>query len=102
MFRLQHPARDLQRSRVRYALNFAFDFEWTNKTLFYDQYTRTKSYCSKAELASRGLPQGEELEILERYRGRKVPEEVFTTEYNPPTTDGSGNNRANLRTAARC
>ena len=85
---------------VRYALNFAFDFEWTNKTLFYDQYTRTKSYWAGGELASKGLPQGEELEILERYRG-KVPEEVFTTEYNPPTTDGSGNNRANLRTAAQ-
>ena len=85
---------------VRYALNFAFDFEWTNKTLFYDQYTRTKSYWAGGELASKGLPQGEELEILEGYRG-KVPEEVFTTEYNPPTTDGSGNNRANLRTGAQ-
>ncbi|HVR68168.1 MAG TPA: extracellular solute-binding protein [Verrucomicrobiae bacterium] len=85
---------------VRQAINYAFDFEWTNKTLFYDQYTRTKSYWAGGELASKGLPQGEELEILERYRG-KVPEEVFTTEYIPPTTDGSGNNRANLRTGAQ-
>lgn len=83
--------------RVRQALAYAFDFEWTNKTLFYDQYTRTKSYWAGGELASRGLPEGEELEILERYRGR-VPDEVFTTEYLPPASDGSGNNRANLRT----
>lgn len=87
-------------ARVRQAITHAFDFEWTNKTLFYDQYTRTKSYWAGGELASKGLPQGEELEILERYRG-KVPEEVFTTEYLPPATDGSGNNRVNLRTGAQ-
>ncbi|MGH6933333.1 MAG: extracellular solute-binding protein [Dongiaceae bacterium] len=84
--------------RVRQALAYAFDFEWTNKTLFYGLYHRTKSYWAGGELASRGLPQGEELEILERYRGR-VPDEVLTAEYQPPSTDGSGNNRANLRTA---
>jgi microcin C transport system substrate-binding protein len=84
--------------KVREALAYAFDFEWTNKTLFYGQYTRTDSYWAGGELASHGLPQGEELEILERYRGR-IPDEVFTVEYHPPTTDGSGNNRENLRKA---
>ena len=84
--------------RVRQALAYAFDFEWTNKTLFYGQYTRTKSYFSNSELASSGLPTGDELEILEKYRGH-VPDEVFTTEYEPPTTDGSGNIRDNLRKA---
>ena len=84
--------------RVRLALTYAFDFEWTNKTLFYGQYTRTKSYFSNSELASSGLPTGDELQILEKYRGR-VPDEVFTTEYAPPTTDGSGNIRDNLRKA---
>jgi microcin C transport system substrate-binding protein len=81
---------------VRQALAYAFDFEWTNKTLFYGQYTRTKSYFAGGELASTGLPAGAELEILEKYRGQ-VPEDVFTTAYEPPSTDGSGNNRANLR-----
>lgn len=85
--------------KVRQALAYAFDFEWTNKALFYGQYTRTKSYFSNSELASSGVPQGEELAILERYRGR-IPEEALTTEYQPPTTDGSGNNRANLRKGA--
>jgi microcin C transport system substrate-binding protein len=84
--------------RVREALDYAFDFEWTNKTIFYGQYTRTKSYFANSELASSGLPSPEELKILEKYRGR-IPDEVFTMEYQPPTTDGSGNNRTNLRKA---
>lgn len=84
---------------VRQALAYAFDFEWSNKALFYGQYTRTKSYFSNSDFASRGLPTGEELAILEKYRGR-IPDEVFTTEYDPPTTDGSGNVRANLRKGA--
>lgn len=86
--------------RVRRALAYAFDFEWTNKTLFYGAYTRTKSYFDNSELGARGLPGAEELEILERFRGR-VPEEVFTTEFRPPETDGLGNIRPNLRQALR-
>jgi microcin C transport system substrate-binding protein len=89
-----------QDRKVREALAYAFDFEWSNKNLFYGQYTRTDSYFSNSELASRGLPEGEELAILEKYRG-KVPEEVFTAEYQPPATDGSGSNRENLRKAAK-
>ena len=89
-----------QDRKVRQALGYAFDFEWSNKNLFYGQYTRTNSYFSNSELASRGLPEGEELAILETYRGR-IPEEVFTTPYVPPATDGSGNNRDNLRKGAQ-
>jgi microcin C transport system substrate-binding protein len=84
--------------RVRKALSYAFDFEWANKNLFFDQYTRTESYFSNSELAARGLPSGKELEILERYRGR-IPEEIFTTPFKAPSTDGSGWPRDNLRTA---
>src|SRR3546814_5935975 len=75
--------------RVREALAYAFDFQWTNKTVYYGQYEQPASFFAPTELACSGLPQGEELEILERYRGR-VPEEVFTTPYVPPKTDGSG------------
>ena len=85
--------------QVRAALAYAFDFEWSNKTLFYGQYTRTKSYFSNSELASSGLPSPEELQILEPYRGR-ISEDVFTTEYQPPSTDGAGGLRSNLRTGA--
>ncbi len=88
-------------ARVRQALTLAFDFEWSNKTLFYGSYKRSLSYFSNSELGSRGLPQGEELKILEKYRG-KVPEEVFTKEYKLPVTDGSGNlSREQLREAFR-
>ena len=84
--------------KVREALAYAFDYEWTNRNLFFDEYTRTRSYFSNSDLASRELPQGLELEILERYRGR-VPPRVFTEEYRPPSTDGSGWPRDNLRSA---
>ena len=86
--------------RVRQALGLAFDFEWTNKNLFFGAYTRTESYFSNSELASRGLPGAEELKILEPFRGR-IPEEVFTTAYQPPSTDGTGGIRNNLRQALR-
>lgn len=89
-----------QDRRVRQALTHAFDFEWSNKNLFYGQYTRTRSYFDNSELAARGLPGPDELAILTPYRGR-IPEEVFTTEYHPPKTDGSGNIRENLREAVR-
>ncbi len=84
--------------RVREALNYAFDFQWTNPTLFFDQYSRTQSYFSNSELASSGLPEGDELALLEKFRGR-VPEEVFTKEYRAPVTDGSGWPRDNLAKA---
>lgn len=84
--------------KVREALAFAFDFEWTNANLFYGQYERTKSYYSNTELGSSGMVSGDVLAVLEPYRGR-VPEEVFTKVYDPPATDGSGNIRQNLRIA---
>ena len=75
--------------RVRAALTAAFDFEWSNVHLFYGAYTRTRSYFSNSELASRGLPSAAELAVLEPFRGR-VPDEVFTREYQPPTTGPDG------------
>ena len=86
--------------RVRRALGYAWDFEWTNKNLFFGSYARTKSYFSNSELASSGLPGPDELPLLEPLRG-KVPEDVFTKEYKPPVTDGSGNNRDGAREALR-
>lgn len=82
--------------RVRAALAYAFDFEWSNKNLFYGQYKRTRSYFDNSELAATGLPGPEELKILEPFRDQ-IPEEVFTKEYNPPSTDGTGRIRDNLR-----
>ena len=86
--------------RVRAALSYAFDFEWTNKYLFHGQYKRSTSFFPNTELASSGLPSQAELRYLEPFRGQ-IPDEVFTTPYEPPKTDGSGNVRANLREAQR-
>ncbi|HEX6144775.1 MAG TPA: extracellular solute-binding protein [Geminicoccaceae bacterium] len=84
--------------KVREALGYAFDFEWTNQNLFYGQYERTSSFFSNSELAATGLPGEAELALLEPYRDQ-LPEEVFTSVYEPPSTDGSGNPRRNLRQA---
>lgn len=89
-----------QDPRVRQALAYAFDFEWTNKTLFYGAYTRTDSYFENSELEATGLPSAKELELLEPFRDR-LPPEVFTVDYAPPVTDGSGNLRDQLRLALR-
>ncbi len=81
--------------RVRQALVWAFDFEWANKNLFYNSYTRTNSYFSNSDLASSGLPSEDELKLLEPHRD-KLPPQLFTQEYKLPVTDGSGNNREQL------
>ncbi len=86
--------------RVRRALNFAFDFEEMNKQLFYGAYKRISSYFDGTELASSGLPQGRELEILEMVRS-DVPAEVFTTEYSNPVGGSPEAVRRNLLEALR-
>src|SRR6516162_8202913 len=52
--------------RVRLAFDYAFDFEEMNKQLFYGQYRRIVRYFDGTELASSGLPQAQELAILEQ------------------------------------
>jgi microcin C transport system substrate-binding protein len=84
-----------QDRRVRQALDYAFDFQWMNKNLFYGAYTRTESYFSNSDLASSGLPTEAELKLLEPFAD-KLPAELFTTEFKLPVTDGSGNNRPQL------
>lgn len=83
-------------SRVRRAFNFAFDFDEMNKQLFYGQYKRIASYFEGTELASSGLPQGKELEILNTVKD-KVPPEVFTAPYSNPTGGDQQALRNNLR-----
>ena len=83
---------------VRRAMAEAFDFEWANKNLFYGSYTRTQSYFSNSDLASSGVPQGEELKLLEPYR-KDLPPALFNEPFRLPVTDGSGNNREQLRHA---
>ena len=84
--------------RMREALGYAFDYEWTNKNIFYGQYKRTRSMFENSPLAARTLPSPDEIALLESNR-EALPPKVFTKVYNPPATDGSGNLRQNLRTA---
>ncbi|MBI1214352.1 MAG: ABC transporter substrate-binding protein [Alphaproteobacteria bacterium] len=91
--------------RVRHALNYAFDFEWSNKQFAYGDYTRTASYFDNSELAATGKPEGRELEILKKYKDDPkykgdVPDEALTEAYANPKTSGTGRDmRANLSTA---
>ena len=84
--------------QVRKALGLAFDFEWTNKTLFFSQYTRNNSFFSNSNFAAKGLPDASELQLLEPFRSQ-LPAEVFSQPLIPPSTDPPGNLRANLQEA---
>lgn len=84
--------------RIREAIGLAFDFEWTNAKIMYDSYKRTTSFFENTPQEAEGLPSAEELVLLEPWRG-KVPDEVFGEPFMPPVSDGSGNDREQLRRA---
>lgn len=84
--------------RVRQALGLVFDFEWSNKNLFYGLYKRTQSYFDNSDMAAKGLPKGEELKLLNKYRDR-LPPEVFTRPFSLEKTSGDGNIRPQLEKA---
>jgi microcin C transport system substrate-binding protein len=86
--------------RVRRALDLAFDFEWTNKNIFYGLYTRTESFFENSDMKTEGKPSPAELALLEPFRAQ-LPTEVFGEPYKPPVSDASGQDRALLREAGR-
>ena len=86
--------------RVRKALDYAFDYEFTNKNLFYGLYQRTNSYFENSDMKAEGLPSPAELALLEPFKD-KLPKAVFEEPYNSPVSDGSGTDRKLLREAAR-
>ncbi len=96
VFNVQRPF--FKDRRVRQALSYALDFEWMNKNLFYGQYSRARSYFANTDYEAKGLPDAAEIKVLEPLRSQ-IPPEVFTKEYNPPVTDGSGNIRDQIRQA---
>ncbi|WP_447750931.1 extracellular solute-binding protein [Pseudomonas nicosulfuronedens] len=95
-FNIRRPV--FQDPRVREAITNLFDFEWTNKQLFFGSYLRDGSYFENSEMAAKELPDAEELKILEPLRD-KLPPQVFTQVYVPPTSDGSGIIREQKRKA---
>jgi len=86
--------------KLREALIYAFDFEWTNKTIMYGSYERTHSVFQNSDMMANGKPSSEELALLEPFRG-KVPDEVFGDPFVPPVSDGSGQDRTLLRKATQ-
>ena len=90
--------RNSSNPKLREALIYAFDFEWTNKTIMYGSYERTHSVFQNSDMMAKGKPGAEELALLEPFRG-KVPDEVFGEPFVPPVSDGSGQDRALLRRA---
>ena len=95
-FNLRRP--QFQDVRIREAINYCFDFEWTNKNIMYSAYTRLTSYFDNSDMKAVGKPGPEELALLEPYRG-KVADDVFGEPWMPPISDGSGSDRALLRKA---
>ena len=85
---------------LREALGYAYDFEWLNKNIMFDQYSRTNSYFENSVMAAEGKPSEEELAILEPYRDQ-LPPRVFGPAYKAPVTDGSGRDREPLQTAKK-
>jgi microcin C transport system substrate-binding protein len=85
--------------RLREAFIYAFDFEWTNKTIMYGAYKRTHSVFQNSDMMATGKPDADELVLLEPFRG-KVPDEVFGEPFVPPVSDGSGQDRGLLRKAS--
>lgn len=86
--------------RVRQALAYAFNFEWSNKALFYGQYRRTRSFFENSDMAATGLPTEAELALLNPVK-EHLPEDVFTKSYTPPEGNPDGNIRRNLRQASK-
>ena len=89
-----------QDAQVRKAVGLAFDFDWTNKTIFYSQYERSTSYYANSYLAATGLPTGAELQLLDKFR-KKVPAEVFSEPMGGDKSLPPGQMRERLRRAAQ-
>ncbi len=85
-------------ARIREAIGYAFDFEWTNRNIMYSAYKRLTSYFENSDMKAQGKPGPEELAILEPLRGR-VPDECFGEPWIPAASDGSGSDRNLLRKA---
>lgn len=84
--------------RVREALTLAYDFETLNRTVSFGLNKRVDSYFMGSELASSGIPQGKELEILEQFRS-ELPPELFTQEFKLPVYNTPQDERTHLREA---
>ncbi|WP_319530595.1 extracellular solute-binding protein [uncultured Cohaesibacter sp.] len=86
--------------RTREAIALTFDFEWSNKNLFYGLYQRTESFFERTAMKASGPAEGKVLALLEPYRDQLDPA-VFDEPYSPPKSDASGKDRKLLAKANR-
>ena len=85
--------------RVREAIGMLFDFEWTNKNIFFGLYRRTASYFEGSELSAHRVPADAlERSLLAPFPGA-VRADILDGTWSPPVSDGSGRDRAILRRA---
>ena len=95
-----------QDPRVREALGYALDFEWLNRQLFFDQYSRINSYFTNSDLSANfngpSKPTEAELKILKPLKEKYpkwVPDAVFGPMPAAPSTAPPSSLRNNLRKA---
>ena len=86
--------------KVREALSYAYDFEWINRVIYNNAYTRTNSYFENSPLASKGLPSKKEIELLNQWKDL-LPNEVFTKTYKAPINEDASSLRENLKIAKK-
>jgi microcin C transport system substrate-binding protein len=96
VFNLRLPK--FQDRRVRMAIELAMDYEWMNRQLFRNSYTRVKGIFGNTDCEANGNPSPAEAALLGQYRAH-LPPEVFGPMAVPPRTDGNNSLRANLRKA---
>ena len=88
-------------ARVRRAFLLLFDAEWINRNLFNGVYKRTQSFFERSDLSSHGRAADVRERALLAPFAHYVKPEVLEGTFKLPATDGSGDNRANLRAAFR-
>lgn len=97
-FNLRQPK--FQDRRVRQAIALAFNFDWANDKLFYNQYQRLYSYFTNTGMEATGLPQGKELALLTKYK-QELPPDIFTTAPANPRHANYKETRRHLREAVK-
>lgn len=86
--------------RVREAIGLVFNFEWSNETLFFGQYARVNSFWHNSDLEATGLPEGQELALLESIKDKLRPEVFTEPAVTSPISGSRRLDRKNLRKAS--